>query len=74
MAEQLSQLERSAEVLGGAVVFRGTRVPVQVLIDYLEAGDRLDDFLADFPTVTREQAIAAFELAREALRTHARAS
>ena len=55
-------------------VFKGTRVPVQTLIDYLEAGDRLDDFLADYPTVTREQVVAALELAREALRIDARAS
>lgn len=55
-------------------MFAGTRVPVLALIDYLEAGDRLDDFLADFPTVSREQAIAALELARKALGLDARAS
>ena len=66
--------ERSEDVLGGTMVFRGTRVPVQTLIDYLEAGDRLDDFLADYPTVTRDQAIAALEVAREALGRNARAS
>ena len=60
-------IERSDQVLGGTPVFAGTRVPVQALIDYLEAGDRLDDFLGDFPTVSREQAIAALELARKAL-------
>ena len=54
-------------ILGGTPVFAGTRVPLQNLIDCLEAGDSLDDFLASFPTVTREQAIAALELAREAL-------
>jgi uncharacterized protein (DUF433 family) len=69
-----SPIERSDEVLGGTVVFTGTRVPVQALIDYLEAGDRLDDFLADYPTVTHEQAIAALELARRALGLDARAS
>jgi uncharacterized protein (DUF433 family) len=57
------------EVLGGTPVFAGTRVPVATLIDYLEAGDRLEDFLDDFPTVSREQALAALELAREALVT-----
>ena len=51
----------------GTPVFVGTRVPVHVLFDYLEAGDSLDRFLDQFPTVTREQAQAALELAREAL-------
>ena len=55
------------EILGGIPVFIGTRVPVQNLFDYLEAGDRIDDFIDDFPTVTREQAIAALESARAAL-------
>jgi uncharacterized protein (DUF433 family) len=49
------------EVMGGTPVFIGTRVPLQTLLDYLEAGQPLDDFLEDFPTVTREQAIAALE-------------
>ena len=49
------------DILGGTPVFVGTRVPLQNLIDYLEAGDSLDDFLDSFPTVTREQAIAALE-------------
>ena len=71
---QESPVERSDQVLGGTAVFRGTRVPVQALIDYLEAGDRLDDFLADYPTVTREQAVAALEIARESLGRDARAS
>jgi len=52
------------DILGGAQVFAGTRVPVQTLIDYLEAGETLDAFLDSFPSVTREQAIAALELAR----------
>ena len=55
------------EIQGGAPVFRGTRVPVKNLFDCLEAGDSLDQFLASFPSVTREQAVAALELAREAL-------
>ena len=55
------------EILGGTTVFIGTRVPVQNLFDYLEAGDRIDDFIDDFPAVTREQAIAALESARDAL-------
>jgi len=48
-------------------VFFGTRVPVKNLFDYLKSGDSLDEFLEDFPSVSREQAIAALELAREAL-------
>ena len=71
---QESPIQRSEQVLGGTAVFRETRVPVQGLFDYLEAGDRLDDFLADYPTVTREQAIAVLEIAREALGRSARAS
>ena len=55
------------DILGGTPVFVGTRVPFQTLLDYLEAGDPLDEFLDDFPTVTREQAIAALEQAKEAL-------
>ena len=52
------------EILGGIPVFIGTRVPVQNLFDYLEAGDRIDDFIDDFPTVTRKVAIAALEQAK----------
>ena len=55
------------ETLGGTPVFVGTRVPVQALIDYLEGGHPLADFLEDFPTVSREQAIAALEQAKELL-------
>ena len=61
---QASQLiARSADVLGGTPVFRGTRVPVRSLLEYLEAGQRLDEFLTDFPTVSREQAVGVLELA-----------
>ena len=49
------------EVMGGTPVFPGTRVPVQTLLDYLEAGDSIDDFLAGFPTVTRENVVAFLE-------------
>lgn len=66
-----SVVDIDPQVLGGTPVFSGTRVPVQTLIDYLEGGERLDDFLQDFPTVSREQAIAALELARGALRPDA---
>jgi uncharacterized protein (DUF433 family) len=65
-------IERSQEILGGTPVFRGTRVPIQSLLDHLEAGERLEDFLRDFPTVTREQAVAVLQLAREALTSDAR--
>ena len=55
------------EILGGAVVFRGTRVPLQNLIDYLEGGYSLEEFLDDFPSVTRQQAIEGLEEARTLL-------
>lgn len=64
----------SSEILGGTPVFNGTRVPVKNLIDYLEAGDSLDDFLEDFPSVSREQAIQFLELAKEALLAQANAN
>jgi uncharacterized protein (DUF433 family) len=59
-------IQCSKKVMGGTPVFAGTRVPIQTLLDYLVAGDRLDDFLDEFPTVTREKAIAFLELAKEA--------
>ncbi len=59
------------DILGGTPVFVGTRVPVKTLYDYLEAGDSLDEFLNDFPSVTREQAVAALELGREMTEAHA---
>jgi uncharacterized protein (DUF433 family) len=63
---------RDPEILGGAAVFRGTRVPVQTLFDYLEGGETLEEFLAGFPTVTREMALAALEEAKQrVLRTGA---
>jgi uncharacterized protein (DUF433 family) len=55
------------EILGGTPVFVGTRVPFQSLIDYLTGGHPLSDFLNDFPTVSREQAVAALEQAKELL-------
>jgi uncharacterized protein (DUF433 family) len=58
---------RNADILGGTPVFRGTRVPIQTLFDYLEGGDTLEDFLLGFPTVTRESAVAALEEAKELL-------
>lgn len=62
------------EILGGTPVFIGTRVPAQSLFDYLEAGESLDEFLRQFPSVTRDQAVAALELARAALLAGARSS
>ena len=67
MAVKASVVHSDPEILGGTPVFVGTRVPFQTLLDYLEAGDPLDEFLDDFPTVTRQQAIAALEQAKEAL-------
>jgi uncharacterized protein (DUF433 family) len=55
------------EIMGGTVVFVGTRVPFQTLMDYIEGGDTIDEFLDDFPTVTREQVIAALEMAKNRL-------
>ena len=54
-------IESSKDVLGGEPVFKGTRVPVRTFIDYLEAGDNLDDFLKDFPTVKKRQVIDILE-------------
>lgn len=58
-------ITKDPDVLGGTAVFRGTRVPFQSLVDYLEAGQSLNDFLDDFPTVTREAAVQALEHAKE---------
>ena len=58
---------RDPEVMGGAPVFCGTRVPVQTLLDYLEAGESIDDFLEGFPSVTRAQLIAFLEQAKDRL-------
>jgi len=54
-------------IMGGTPVFVGTRVPFQTLLDYLEAGEPLSEFLEDFPTVSREQAVAALDQAKDAL-------
>jgi uncharacterized protein (DUF433 family) len=58
---------RDPEVMGGAPVFCGTRVPVQTLLDYLEAGDSIDQFLEGFPSVTRDQVVAFLEQAKDRL-------
>ncbi len=59
-----------AEVMSGTPVFKNTRVPIKNLIDYLEDGETLDEFLEDFPSVSRDQAIKVLELAKEILLTH----
>ncbi len=63
--EQL--IVRDREILGGTPVFAGTRVPVQTLFDWLKAGDPLDDFLDNFPSVRREQVVELLELLEEAV-------
>ena len=62
------------EILSGTPVFKSTRVPIKNLIDYLEAGDSLDEFLDDFPSVSRDQAIQTLKLAKELLVTQAYAN
>jgi uncharacterized protein (DUF433 family) len=72
MATLESVVQSDPEILGGTPVFVGTRVPVKNLLDYLAAGDRLDQFLDDFPSVSREQAVAVLEVARDLLTAGAR--
>ncbi len=60
-------INRDPEILGGTPVFTGTRVPIKAIFDYIEAGDDLDEFLDDVPSVKREQALRLVELARENL-------
>ena len=60
-------LSCSPDVMGGTPVFAGTRVPVQTLLDYLEGGESIDDFLAGFPSVSREQVIRFLEEAKDRL-------
>lgn len=63
----MSVIVKNPAILSGEPVFRGTRVPFKALTDYLEGGDTLDQFLAQYPTVTREAAVAALEEARSSL-------
>ena len=65
MADKL--IDRNPGILGGTPVFSGTRVPVRILMEHLEAGDRLDEFLEDCPTVKRDQAVAVLERAKAML-------
>ena len=62
-----SVIVKNPEILGGMAVFRGTRVPIQNLFDYLEGGETLEEFLEGFPTVSREAALAALEEAKHLL-------
>jgi uncharacterized protein (DUF433 family) len=62
-----SVISSDPEVMGGTPVFRGTRVPVQTLVDYLEAGDSISEFLKGFPSVSREQVVAVLEEVKEKL-------
>jgi len=62
-----SVVVRNAKILGGTPVFRGTRVPLQLLFDSLERGHTLEEFLEGYPTVSREMAIAALEEAQQLL-------
>jgi uncharacterized protein (DUF433 family) len=71
MAKRASIVHSDPEILGGTPVFVGTRVPLRNLIDYLEGGYSLDEFLDSFPSVSREQAVAALEAAHEALTARA---
>lgn len=74
MTSDRSPISADPEVMRGEAVFAGTRVPVRTLFDHLEAGDTLDIFLDGFPSVSRHQAIAVLEMAREALDHRARAA
>jgi uncharacterized protein (DUF433 family) len=66
--EQLAKVfESDPQIMGGSPVFTGTRVPVQNLVDYLEGGESIEDFLIAFPTVTREQLVGFIEAAKESL-------
>jgi uncharacterized protein (DUF433 family) len=65
-----SVIVRDPEILGGEPVFKGTRVPYQALLDYIQGRHTLDDFLDDFPTVSRQMAIQALEDAKQSLLAH----
>jgi uncharacterized protein (DUF433 family) len=65
MTATVPVIHSDPDILGGTPVFVGTRVPIKTLLDYLEAGDPLDEFLEHFPSVKREQAIASLELAED---------
>ena len=72
MSTVQSVIRVDPDILSGTPCFAGTRVPVQTLMDYLKAGDRVDDFLADFPSVSRDQVDAVLEAAGDAVTRYAR--
>lgn len=71
MSSAIRVIHSDPDILGGTPVFIGTRVPIKTLLDYLAAGDSLDEFLDHFPSVSREQTIATLELAKEMLSAYA---
>jgi uncharacterized protein (DUF433 family) len=74
MVKAANVIHSDPEILGGTPVFVGTRVPVEALFDYLEGGETLDEFLRQFPSVDRDQAIAALDQARESILLRARST
>ena len=74
MTDALPVVHSDPEISGGTPVFVGTRVPVQALFDYLEGGETLDEFLDQFPSVSKQQALAALDLARNSILARARSA
>ncbi len=74
MTTERTVVHSDPEILGGTPVFVGTRVPLRALFDYLEGGETLDEFLRQFPSVDRQQAIAALDIAKETLLARARSA
>ena len=74
MVDPSSAVHSDPEISGGIPIFRGTRVPVQSLFDYLEGGETLDQFLDQFPSVSTQQALAALVLARDSVLARARSA
>ena len=72
MADPSAVIQSDSEILGGTAVFRGTRVPVRILFEFLSAGDGLDKFLDAYPSVSRDQAVAVLEAAGDLLLRDAR--
>lgn len=70
MSNETQVIHSDPEILGGTPVFLGTRVPFKALVDYIEGGHPLSEFLEDFPSVSREQAVAAIEQAKDLLIAH----
>jgi len=74
MVQHSNVVHSDPEIMGGTPVFVGTRVPVKNLFDYVKSKEGIEEFLDDFPSVTREQAVAALDLAQELLHSHAYSS